>query len=226
MKFISKFIIFLYFISDIFSIDNIAYTIFQEKSNYPIALINKNRKVVTFSSFNNETYVSIFNSDTTAENEHQHIKLNFEYKYNAAIIEYPDNKYLIATTIDSYIYLIYIDEGYNMKLYNTSYTMSSYKINLLLLNDNSFLLNFISSENNVRKVQIKNFIFPQSNDGDIEFTQKGYTTETDNFFINCIHLKGNHILFKEHIRHLKDSLNEESEWWDEESLKNFDILEV
>ena len=211
MKFISKFIIFLYFISDIFSIDNIAYTIFQEKSNYPIALINKNRKVVTFSSFNNETYVSIFNSDTTPENEHQHIKLNFEYKYNAAIIEYPDNKYLIATTIDSYIYLIYIDEGYNMKLYNTSYTMSSYKINLLLLNDNSFLLNFISSENNVRKVQIKNFIFPQSNDGDIEFTQKGYTTETDNFFINCIHLKGNHILceyVKEYCQNFYIILNE------------------
>lgn len=44
--------------------------------------------------------------------------------------------------------------------------------------------------------------------------------------LSILDLKGNHILFKEHIRHLKDSLNEESEWWDEESLKNFDILEV
>lgn len=31
--------------------------------------------------------------------------------------------------------------------------------------------------------------------------------------LSILDLKGDHILFKEHIRHLKDSLNEEPEWW-------------
>ncbi len=127
MNYISKFIIFLIVFQNSFSSDNIAYTIIQENSSYPKTLINKSSKIVTFSSFNQETYISIFNPDTTPINEH--IKLNFQYSSNAAIIEYKTNNYLIATGNNSYIYLIYIDENYNIRIINTNLAHSSYKIN-------------------------------------------------------------------------------------------------
>ena len=191
MNYISKFIIFLIVFQNSFSSDNIAYTIIQENSSYPKTLINKSSKIVTFSSFNQETYISIFNPDTTPINEH--IKLNFQYSSNAAIIEYKTNNYLIATGNNSYIYLIYIDENYNIRIINTNLAHSSYKINLLLLNNDSFLLNFVSNnENTIRKVHIKKFYFSQSYENIISEIE--YTNVTDNFFISCIHLKENHIL--------------------------------
>ena len=193
MNFISKFIIILIAFTRIFSSDNIAYTIFQENSNYPKTLNNNNGQIVTFSSFNQETYLSIFNDDTTPIKEH--IKLNFQYNSNAAIIEYKNNNYLIATRINSYIDLIYFDEmniNNSIRKISTDYTLSSYKINLLLLNDNSFLLNFISGTN-TREVHIKQFNFSQT-DESITYSGKQYTTSTDNFFISCIKLKENDVL--------------------------------
>ena len=65
---------------------NIKYIIYEENTNNPKVVSNSDNQIITFSSFNSKTYMSIFNSEIKPIKEH--IELNFTYNSNAMTIEY------------------------------------------------------------------------------------------------------------------------------------------
>lgn len=84
---------------------------------------------------------------------------------------------------------------------------------LMLLMDDENVLNLLRS-NIIFKKDSFEFI-----SDDLDNCHLNYRANIpDVFYIDTnsiLDLKNDHILFKEHIRHLKDSLNENPEWWDE-----------
>lgn len=125
--------------------------------------------------------------------------------------------------------------------YNEAYKIVFGKIESLIdliegKNDNSYfeILDSLMNDEAVSRfkdsgVTLKNdlFCFISNDQNNSNFNEN--FSIPDVFYmdtLSILDLKGNHILFKEHIRHLKDSLNEESEWWNEEFLKSHDFSEI
>ena len=133
--------IFINILSDV----NIKYIIYEENTNNPKVVSNSDNQIITFSSFNSKTYMSIFNSEIKPIKEH--IELNFTYNSNAIIIEYKKENYLIISKTNNDASLIYfnINNEKEINIINRNYSVSSYKLNILSLkNYNSLLLSYVS----------------------------------------------------------------------------------
>ncbi len=175
---------------------NIKYIIYEENTNNPKVVSNSNNQIITFSSFNSKTYMSIFNSEIKPIKEH--IELNFTYNSNAMIIEYKKENYLIVSKTNNDASLIYfnINNEKEINIINTNYSVSSYKLNLLSLkNYNSILLSYVS-ENIFQKKDLHIRKWKYNSEGIISDTNIEISFEINNLFINCIEFKNyeNYIL--------------------------------
>ena len=177
---------------------------FVKEVNYFIKVFNYSRIVRLNQDFQNEdSYETVLSEFKLAK------KLFFEHGLDKTHFD-PSKSY---------------DEGYEMVFGKIELLISliegknqdpAFEILLLLMED-EHVLNLLKSE---IVFKMDSFEFISNNLIESQLDCSNYIPDV--FYMDTssiLDLKGDHILFKEHIRHLKDTLNEEAEWWKELGVK-------
>lgn len=169
-----------------YCVEIVDYVIYHTSNIIPKPLLLPNKQVIGFSGNPGKmTRLSEYGEILYDKD------LAFNYSDHACIKVLPNfnDKYVIATYNEDTIKLQVFNENQTFKETLVKVNLVSYLIDITLLTDSNILMNYVSTQNNKKYINIEKYFYNEK----FEFQKKNNTEiiETDNNYISCIEISEN-----------------------------------